>query len=217
MKLLLLASIFVSTGSLLAQGPHHGRPVGHVHPGRPFAHGVYYAGHAPPQWAHRYYDARYQTTLYFDPHVRAHYYWCQPAGRFYPVSYNPYGTYRWNGPSSPSFAGPKRPGGAPTMQPQGPGGAPQPQGPGLAPKTQQPTFNVKSPTNPNGPTAKVQTPTNPNGPTAKVQTPNPTGPMLAPPPLFSPSTTPAPSGVVPPQALAPTQKINPIEPSNPDR
>lgn len=38
---------------------------------------------------------RYGCTLYYDPELECYYYWCEPDGCYYPVSYCPYQRYVW--------------------------------------------------------------------------------------------------------------------------
>jgi hypothetical protein len=67
----------------------------HYSLGYSFEHGYYYKGRDHSHWSHYYYSERYGTTIYFDPYHSVYYYWCQPDGCYYPVSYSPYGRYGW--------------------------------------------------------------------------------------------------------------------------
>jgi hypothetical protein len=77
---------------------HHGSYHGHykdyhLRYGHQFRHGYYYRGRNHPHWSTTRWDARYGCTLYYDPYVRCYYYWCEPDGCYYPVSYTPYNRY----------------------------------------------------------------------------------------------------------------------------
>ncbi len=52
-----------------------------------FSHGFYYAGKAQKHFTEKWYDWRYETYLYFDPHAHCPYYWCEAHGVFYPIQY----------------------------------------------------------------------------------------------------------------------------------
>jgi len=146
----------LTAGQAEANGPHATSHYGHGSYGRPsyvnyhvnhgvrFSGGYYYRGRSHYHWSYQRFDARYGCTCYFDPCCSTWYYWCQPAGCYYPVSYCPYRTYVFSGgcsqggiviPSGPvgpvgPGTGPVGPGvgpgtgNVPPMPPVGPTGAP---------------------------------------------------------------------------------------------
>jgi len=85
-----------SHGSHAVHGGGHSNHNYHVNHGTRFSHGYFYNGRNHSHWSQQRFDRRYGCTCYFDSGCNAWYYWCQPAGCYYPVSYCPYGTYCWN-------------------------------------------------------------------------------------------------------------------------
>jgi hypothetical protein len=61
--------------------------------GTRFSHGYCYYGRTHYHWSRQCWDTRYGCTCYFDPCCNCWYYWCEPVGCYYPVSYCPYRTY----------------------------------------------------------------------------------------------------------------------------
>jgi hypothetical protein len=55
--------------------------------GTPFSYGVYYKGFYQKHWSSCCWSSKYGCCLYYDPFCRCNYYWCQPAGCYYPLSY----------------------------------------------------------------------------------------------------------------------------------
>jgi hypothetical protein len=60
-----------------------------------FAYGYYYEGFEHHHWSKIYFDPTYNCKIYFDPSTKIEYYWCVPDHRFYPVSFKPYGKYKF--------------------------------------------------------------------------------------------------------------------------
>lgn len=57
--------------------------------------GYGYKGFAWNHWAKHQWSVKHNTYCYFNPHVGGWYYWCQPDGCWYPITYCPYGVYNW--------------------------------------------------------------------------------------------------------------------------
>jgi hypothetical protein len=55
--------------------------------GTQFSHGFYYVGRNQKHFTERWWDARFETYLYFDPFAECPYYWCEAHGVFYPIDY----------------------------------------------------------------------------------------------------------------------------------
>jgi hypothetical protein len=90
-----------------------------------FSHGFFYPGLAQKHFSEKWYDWRFKTWLYWDPHAHSPYYWCEGHGVWYPVRYISEVAPGAKGPGPVAV----KPGAGPA-----PGGAgPAPGGPGVAP------------------------------------------------------------------------------------
>jgi hypothetical protein len=101
--------------------------------GTRFSHGFYYVGRIQKHFTERWWDERYETYLYFDPHAHCPYYWCEAHGVFYPIQYIETVGPNAKGPGPVGIGGQGGAplGGAPVGgAPQG-GGAPAGNGPAL--------------------------------------------------------------------------------------
>jgi hypothetical protein len=64
-----------------------GRPGYHQVHGTRFSHGYYYRGIHHRHWSRTVWSARHRCYFFYDPWCRAYFYWCRPAGCYFPVSY----------------------------------------------------------------------------------------------------------------------------------
>jgi hypothetical protein len=60
-----------------------------------FSQGILYAGKLQTHWTSSCWSPRYGCVIYFDPFCNCWYYWCQPFGCYYPVTYCPTGIYAY--------------------------------------------------------------------------------------------------------------------------
>jgi hypothetical protein len=65
----------------------------HLTYGRKFSGGYCYVGNTHQHWVSTIWAPDCGCYTYYCPYTSVWYYWCQPDGCFYPVSYCPYGTY----------------------------------------------------------------------------------------------------------------------------
>lgn len=104
--IIILIFCLVFTNNSFAQ--HHGHK-GHNHShhqqyhknAHHFKHGYYYHGKHHNHWTVRRWDAHRNCWIYWDGYYRQWYYWCHPHQRYYPLTYCPYGRYRFNEQSLP--------------------------------------------------------------------------------------------------------------------
>jgi hypothetical protein len=85
-------------------GSHDKRSDYHFTHAKKFEHGRYYPGKNHNHWSYRCWDRRYGCYLYYDPGLCCYYYYCVPDDCYYPVSYCPYRSYRFE--SAGSYAAP---------------------------------------------------------------------------------------------------------------
>jgi hypothetical protein len=77
-------------------GHGHGHHHHHVHRPEQFRwHGHHYWRYPGNynRWSHHHFSHKYGCEVYWHPHHRCYYYWCAPHHCYYPVTYNPFGTY----------------------------------------------------------------------------------------------------------------------------
>jgi len=60
-----------------------------------FSCGYYYEGFDHCHWSRIYFDPVCDCKIYCDPCTKVEYYWCVPDHRYYPLSYKPYGKYKF--------------------------------------------------------------------------------------------------------------------------
>jgi len=52
-----------------------------------FSHGFFYVGKAHKHFTEKWHDYRFGIELFWDPHARSPYYWCEGHGVYYPLRY----------------------------------------------------------------------------------------------------------------------------------
>src|SRR5438105_299283 len=67
----------------------------HLHHGTKFEHGWFYKGKEHDHWSERCYNERYGCETFYCPCTLCWYYFCVPDCCYYPVSYCPYGKFRF--------------------------------------------------------------------------------------------------------------------------
>jgi hypothetical protein len=55
--------------------------------GKTFSGGIYYAGKSHNHWSYQCYWSKYGCNCYWCPSTCCYYYWYEPAGCYYPISY----------------------------------------------------------------------------------------------------------------------------------
>ena len=96
-RLLMSLAVTAFLGLGLAGAAQAGSP--HIHRdvhfrGNYFNHGVYF-NHGYKFWSSYCWNPTYRCYTYWCPQISCNYYWCVPDRCYYPITYCPYGRFRW--------------------------------------------------------------------------------------------------------------------------